>query len=331
MLVRFAQLGFFSNMLTVALRIGDPMQVAADDRLRLITLGDRDSAQTLVAVGHVSKTAKLIQEVRPLYEQLCHPGIVVFAVGDMAVSAALGFFCADGVRNIRTERLSAEAFRGHRLLAVVEPIAVLALRAHHDRTRRAHRRNLVPGDGAINAEHVDVVAQDLEVVRGPVARSEAFVVQHRHLLVRGHGKVATEAARCPRAVAGDAGHARIGVSEILQILRKRAPGRAVLLQCFRKAGFLAVMRVAGRDGVFYLNDLPLPSLLDNRALVKLALLPIEPLLLPRSAEGLQLRAAWRCCGAAGDELAILRDAAVAVRARDLYRVTSLSIKLAGAV
>jgi len=69
------------------------------------------------------------------------------------------------------------------------------------------------GDGAVYAEHEDVVAQDLEVVARVIARGEAFVVEHGLASVGGHLQVATKAGGCPRGVARVAGHGGIGMGE----------------------------------------------------------------------------------------------------------------------
>ena len=44
-----------------------------------------------------------------------------------------------------------------------------------------HRRDAIASYCSVDTEHVNIVAQDLEIVRGLIARGEAFVVQHGHL------------------------------------------------------------------------------------------------------------------------------------------------------
>ena len=105
------------------------------------------------------------------------------ARGDVAIGAVLGFARAHGVRHEGAERLAAEAFGGNGLLRVVEPLAIRILRADQNGAGRARRRDAMAGDGAVHGEHVAVVAQHLEIVGGPVARREAFVVQHGPLRV----------------------------------------------------------------------------------------------------------------------------------------------------
>ena len=83
----------------------------------------------------------------------------------MAIGACLGFSRAHGVRNERAERLAGKAFGGDGLLRVVEPLAIRVLRTDQNRARRARRGDAMAGDGAVDAEHVAVVAQDLEIVR----------------------------------------------------------------------------------------------------------------------------------------------------------------------
>ena len=50
------------------------------------------------------------------------------------------------------------------------------------------------GYGAVDTEHEAVVAKDLEIVSRPVARQEAFVVEHRLALIGHHREMAAEAA-----------------------------------------------------------------------------------------------------------------------------------------
>ena len=154
----------------------------------------------------------------------------------------LRFARAHRVRHERGKRLAAEAFGRNRLLRVVEPLAIRVLRTHQNRARRARRRDAMPGDGAVHGEHVAVIAQHLEIVGGPVARREPFVVQHRALFVRGHRQVAAETVGRPRRVAGVAGHAAVGVRELRFVFRHVAPRHAVGAQRFRQARFLVVVR-----------------------------------------------------------------------------------------
>jgi tricorn protease interacting factor F2/3 len=81
--------------------------------------------------------------------------------------------------------------------------ALKTLRINPDRT----------GFYAVNAKHVNVVAQNLKVVAGIVSRGEPFVVEHRPTRVRGHLQVAPETRRGPRRVAGIASHAAVGVRQ----------------------------------------------------------------------------------------------------------------------
>src|SRR5262249_33451604 len=156
---------------------------------------------------------------------------------------------AHGVGNIRAESLPAESLRGNGLLAVVKPVAVLVLRADYHRAGGADRRNFVAGDGAVNAQHVHVITQDLEVVFRPVARRGAFVLQHRPALVGGHGEMAAETTGGPRAVAAEAGHAVVGMGEAGKILRNGAPSHAILQKGLRQPRFFTVVRISRSDGV----------------------------------------------------------------------------------
>ena len=84
---------------------------------------------------------------------------------------------ADGVRHVGAEGDAAQALGRDRLLLHVDRLAVVVVRADVDGTRRAGRADAVAGDVAVAGQHVDVVAQRLEVVGDVVARHVAFVVQ----------------------------------------------------------------------------------------------------------------------------------------------------------
>ena len=117
----------------------------------------------------------------------------------------------------------AESFGGNGLLHVVNPVAILILRTDQDRAGRAHRRDAMAGDRAVDAQHEAIVAQDLKIVRGPIAREQAFVVQHGLALIGRHGEMAAKTIGRPRGMAGVAGHAAIGVRELRSIGRERRP------------------------------------------------------------------------------------------------------------
>ena len=92
------------------------------------------------------------------------------------------------------------------------------MRADHNRTRGADRGNAVAGNGAIDAKHVDVIAQHHEVVGRVVARQQSFIVQHRHSLIGAHRKVTSEATRGPGGVAALAAHPARRVRELREVV-----------------------------------------------------------------------------------------------------------------
>ena len=186
--------------------IGDTLKIAAENGFRFVVLSDSDSFKTLVARGDVNVAAEEIHEVGALEEQLRHPSIVVVGGGDMAVAALFGFSGADGVRNEGTESLAGKTFRGDGLLLIVKPIAIGVLRADEYGAGGASRGDAVSGDGAIDAEEIGVVAEDLKIVGGVIARGQTFVVEHGAAGVGGHLQMATEAGGSPGRVAGIAGH-----------------------------------------------------------------------------------------------------------------------------
>src|SRR5207244_5943916 len=97
-------------------------------------------------------------------------------------------------------------FGRDRLLAVIDPIAILVLGTYNHRASRADRSDFFTGNGAVNAQHVHVIAKHLEIVLRVVTGHAAFVLQHGHSLVGGHRQMAAETRGRPGAVATHAGH-----------------------------------------------------------------------------------------------------------------------------
>ena len=67
-------------------------------------------------------------------------------------------------------------------------------------------RDAMSCDRPVDTQHVNVVAQNLEIIGGVVFGEQAFVMQHRTPRIGGHLQMAAEACRRPRSVAGVAGH-----------------------------------------------------------------------------------------------------------------------------
>src|ERR1019366_5509105 len=129
------------------------------------------------AVRDVDVTAHEVHEAGPLNQDMRQPGIVITAARHMAIGAAASFFCSHGMRNERTESLSTESFGGDGLLLIVAPVAIRILRTDENGTGRTHWRYAMPGNRPIHTEHVNVIAEDLGAVRGPVTRDQGVVVQ----------------------------------------------------------------------------------------------------------------------------------------------------------
>ncbi len=141
--------------------------------------------------------------------------LLSFLLGDVAVGAwswsrrlAARTVCGTLVLKAMPLRPSA----GDGLLLDVDRLAVLVVRADVDGAGRPRRADAVAGHVAVAGQHVDVVAQRLEVVGDVVAGHVALVVQLRHLLVGLLRQVAAEATRVPRRMAGDAAHVALGMS-----------------------------------------------------------------------------------------------------------------------
>src|SRR5260370_5774330 len=216
---------------------------------------------------------------------------------------------------------------GNRIAPVRSACAVLVrvLRANQYRTGGPHGCDAITGDGAVDAEHVDVVAQNVEVVGGPILGGQPLVMQHRHLLVCGHLKMTGKAGRDPCGVIAYASHREIVMCERTYIVA--APGGAVLLDGFREAGLLVVVRVSGGNGILDLNDFPLLAWIHHGALEETIIPGVKLPLAPWGAKDLQVRAAFGRCRPRGHQGSASGDTTVAIDAVDLNGVASLSVQL----
>ena len=229
-------------------------------------LSNGDGCETFLAGGDINVASHEVHKVGAFEEKLGHPGVVVVLRGNVAIAALFGFLGAHRVGNEGGEGLAGEARGRNGLLGVVEPIAIGVLRTDEHGARRARGRNAMAGDGAVDAEHVNVVAKNLEIVAGVVLREQTFVVQHGLAGVGGHLQMAAETGGCPGSVAGIAGHAAVGMRERSVAARQLRRHHAILVHELCAKGFLAEMHVAGGNGVDRLNDLPLLVFFGHRAL-----------------------------------------------------------------
>ena len=90
MLVSMLELAVPFDMLLKLVGIGQLVQRAADDRLRLVALGHHDGRQPVIARADPAVAADEVDEVRPLHQELRHDRVVVVALGEMTVGAHLG-------------------------------------------------------------------------------------------------------------------------------------------------------------------------------------------------------------------------------------------------
>ena len=318
-------------VLLVLGREGVFVQRRADDGLGLVALADDHGLDAALAVRHVDILAEEVVGVGALHEHHGHLGVVVVVLRDVAVGALLRVaLAADRVGVARREGLAGVALRGDGLLLAVDVFAVGVLGADVDGAGRAGRRDPAAHDRVVATQHEHVLTQRLEGVVRPVARVGQLVVQEAPLVVGLHRQVAAEAGGHPRAVAGVAVHVRVGVGEL--VLRGRiAPGLAVLLDGLGERRLLAVFRVARRDRVDGLRDLPLEAVGDVRALQDLLAAAGEARLAEGRLHGRQVRAALGRRRAAGLERRPLVGGAVAVAAVDLDGVAHGAVELAVAV
>ncbi len=257
-------------------------------------LGHRHRIETFRTLGHIDVAAHEVHQVGALHQELRHPGVVVALARDVAIRAHLGFRRANGMRIVWAETEAAEPFRRNRLLHVIQPVAIGVLRADHHRAGGSRGRDAMLGHRAVDAQHVNVVAQHFEIVGGVIARGQAFVVQHGRLAIGRHGKMAAEATGGPGSVARVAGHAVVGMRQLGLVAGHAAPRGPVFQNRFRQPRFLVVMRIAGRDGVHHLHHFPRRAIfVHHGALVQLAVLPIKPALSPGRAQQRKIGAACR--------------------------------------
>ena len=150
-----------------------------------------------------------------------------------------------------------------------------------DGAARACRADAVAGGVTIAGQHVDVVAERLEVVGGEVSRYFALGVQYRRLLVGPLGEVAAEAAGIPRAMAGDATHRVVLVGAGPRVAGERTPFQHPVIAHADRLGEGRLGVVVGAlriDGGLGLLDLPGKVLLDHRVLIDAVALDHKPFL-----------------------------------------------------
>ena len=271
MLVRVLEFSPVLHVLFVVFGECDLVQRAADDSLRLLALGDDRRVDAVLAAGHPGVPAHEVQVVRPVHEQLRHPGVVVVVARDVAVGALLrSVLAADGVRHVGAEGDAGHALGRDGLLLHVDRFAVVVVGADVDRAARSGRTDAIAGDVAVAGQHVHFVPQRLEVVGRVIAADVAIPVQVRHLDVGPLRQVAAIAARVPGRVTGDARHVLIRVGAGLFNFRRHvAPDQFAVLDAhgLGQVRLLVVARVSGVDRVFRLNDLPAEMGLDHRVLI----------------------------------------------------------------
>src|SRR5258707_15803537 len=118
------------------------------------------------------------------------------------------------MRHMGVKGLPRKALGRNGLLLVIEPFAVLISRADKHGRARPNRRHPVAGDGSVLAEHKDVVADHLIIVRSKVSGIAALVVAIWHFAVCFHAQMTPKTARDPRCMTRVAGHAAVAVSEL---------------------------------------------------------------------------------------------------------------------
>ena len=152
------------------------VQVAADHRLRFLPFRDLHRGN-LLFLADPRVVSDEVDEVGPLQQELRHDRVVVILPRDVAVAAGLGFGSPLGVRIMRRERLRREPGRGDRRLLNIDALAIDVGRRKHQRRARAYGRDLAPLDRPVVTELEHIVARDLRIIGGVIARLASFVVQ----------------------------------------------------------------------------------------------------------------------------------------------------------
>src|SRR5580693_7092985 len=124
MLERIAQGTAAADELLELIRVGQFVQMASYDGLRLVPLGDDHRLHPVVAFSDPAVSTDEVHEVRALHQQLRHFRIVVVFSRQMAVGALLGLLQAYRMRCGSAERLPRESFGGNRLVRSVDYFAV---------------------------------------------------------------------------------------------------------------------------------------------------------------------------------------------------------------
>src|SRR2546428_7134556 len=124
----------------------------------------------------------------------------------MAIGAVFGGAHAAGrVWEMGIEGLTAVAFSRDGLLLGIDPFAVSVLRANDHGAGGTNYCQAVVFNSSIQAEHEHVVANNLGIIGGEIARGNPLKFIERDALIRPHGQVAAETTGGPGGVANLAG------------------------------------------------------------------------------------------------------------------------------
>src|SRR5256885_14256909 len=107
MFVRFAKLATTLDKFLIVPWIGILLEGAANHRLRLSTFSC-DHRLERIAACDIDVTAHEVDEVGSLQKQLGHPGVVVVALRNVAITARLRFRRAYRMRHVSIKSLTRE-------------------------------------------------------------------------------------------------------------------------------------------------------------------------------------------------------------------------------
>ena len=329
--VAVQQLPVIVPMLGEPVRIGVAMQVGTDHCLRFIPLGHLHPGDVFLTT-HPGVVTHQVDETGAVHQQLRHDRVVVVVLRQVAVLAVLGLGLAHSVGEMRVEGLRTVATGRDRRLLDVDLLAVGVGRGQYQRRRRAHRCDLAALGRLAASDQEHLVAGNLRVVGGPVARVAALVVLALGLVVGLDRQVAAGTAGGPRGMAGVTLHVVVAVRQVVAgdiqavILCRRVPAHEL-----GPGGLFVVARVGGIHRVLDQAHLPLQVGVEYRALDQGVAVPFEAQATVRVADGAEVGAAVQGRGAGGEQVGVGGGRAVAVLAVDLHRGGDLAVNMAVAV
>src|SRR5438128_9512161 len=106
---------------------------------------------------------------------------------------------------MRIERLAAVTLGGDRLLLGINPFAIGILRTDDDRARGTNHGEPITLHRSVDTELKGVIADDLGIIGGEVARGDPFILVEGRSLICLHRQMTAKATGRPRGMTDLAG------------------------------------------------------------------------------------------------------------------------------